>query len=106
MKMSLAAVLLSALAPASMRAAAAPASSAGPIDPQRLSTTVRALSDVSVSGDSKGELQDELASDAVAEGRRFIPDAEPAAEHFYRSDHFSFSKRGTPALSIKSGTLQ
>ena len=59
--------------------------------------------DVSVSGDSKGELQDMLAADAEKEGRRFTPDAEPEAGHFYRSDHFSFSKRGVPALSIESG---
>jgi Zn-dependent M28 family amino/carboxypeptidase len=59
--------------------------------------------DVSVSGDSKGELQDMLAADAVKQGRSFTPDAEPAAGHFFRSDHFSFSKRGVPALSVESG---
>ena len=59
--------------------------------------------DVSVSGDSKGELQDMLAAMAVKQGRRFTPDAEPQAGHFYRSDHFGFSKRGVPALSLESG---
>jgi Zn-dependent M28 family amino/carboxypeptidase len=59
--------------------------------------------DVSVSGDSKGELQDELAADAVKQGRYFTADAEPQAGHFFRSDHFSFSKRGVPALSVESG---
>jgi Zn-dependent M28 family amino/carboxypeptidase len=60
--------------------------------------------DVSVSGDSGGELQDLFAADAARQGRRFTPDAEPEAGHFYRSDHFPFSKRGVPALSIESGT--
>ena len=59
--------------------------------------------DISVSGDSKGELQDMLAAAAAREGRRFTPDQEPGAGHFYRSDHFPMSKRGVPALSIESG---
>jgi Zn-dependent M28 family amino/carboxypeptidase len=62
-----------------------------------------AAKDVSVSGDSKGELQDMLAADAGKEGRYFTPDSEPQAGHFFRSDHFSFSKRGVPALSVESG---
>jgi Zn-dependent M28 family amino/carboxypeptidase len=59
--------------------------------------------DISVSGDSKGELQDLLVALAQKQGRRFTPDAEPAAGHFFRSDHFPFAKRGVPALSIESG---
>ena len=59
--------------------------------------------DVSVSGDSKGELQDMLAAQAVSEGRSFTPDPDPSAGHFFRSDHFGFAKRGVPALSIESG---
>ncbi len=59
--------------------------------------------DVSVSGDSKGELQDMLIALTQKEGRYFSPDAEPQAGHFFRSDHFSFAKRGVPALSIESG---
>ena len=58
---------------------------------------------ISVSGDSKGELQDLLAAEAVKEGRRFTPDQEPGAGHFFRSDHFPMAKRGVPALSIESG---
>lgn len=59
--------------------------------------------DISVSGDSKGELQDMLVADAQKQGRRFTPDEAPAAGHFFRSDHFPFAKRGVPALSIESG---
>jgi Zn-dependent M28 family amino/carboxypeptidase len=59
--------------------------------------------DISVSGDSKGELQDLLIAVAKTEGRYFTADADPQAGHFFRSDHFSFAKRGVPALSIQSG---
>ena len=59
--------------------------------------------DLSVSGDSKGELQDMLADAAAKEGRRLTPDANPGAGSFFRSDHFPMSKRGVPALSIESG---
>jgi Zn-dependent M28 family amino/carboxypeptidase len=53
-----------------------------------------------VSGDSKGERQDMLAADAAKQGRYFTPEAKPQAGHFFRSDHFSFFKRGVPALSV------
>ena len=33
----------------------------------------------------------------------FAPDPHPEAGHFFRSDHFSFAKRGVPALSFGSG---
>jgi Zn-dependent M28 family amino/carboxypeptidase len=59
--------------------------------------------DISVSGDSKGELQDLLVALAEKQGRSFTPDPEPQAGHFFRSDHFPFAKRGVPALSIESG---
>jgi Zn-dependent M28 family amino/carboxypeptidase len=59
--------------------------------------------DISVSGDSKGELQDLLIALAQKQGRSFTPDPEPQAGHFFRSDHFPFAKRGVPALSIESG---
>jgi hypothetical protein len=59
--------------------------------------------DISVSGDSKGELQDLLVALAQKQGRYFTPDPDPEAGHFFRSDHFPFAKRGVPALSIESG---
>jgi Zn-dependent M28 family amino/carboxypeptidase len=59
--------------------------------------------DISVSGDSKGELQDLLVALARKQGRSFTPDPDPEAGHFFRSDHFPFAKRGVPALSIESG---
>jgi Zn-dependent M28 family amino/carboxypeptidase len=59
--------------------------------------------DVSVSGEGKVALQDELGAAAKAQGRRLSPDPEPEAGHFFRSDHFSFAKLGAPAISIESG---
>ena len=33
----------------------------------------------------------------------YSPDPKPEAGHFFRSDHFSFAKRGVPAISFGSG---
>ena len=47
---------------------------------------------------------DELVADAAREqGRAVKPDPEPEQGHFYRSDHFSFSKEGVPAFDPDSG---
>jgi Zn-dependent M28 family amino/carboxypeptidase len=59
--------------------------------------------DVSVSGDGKLTLQEDLAAAAQKQGRRFSPDSQPEAGLFYRSDHFPFAKAGVPAISLKSG---
>jgi Zn-dependent M28 family amino/carboxypeptidase len=59
--------------------------------------------DISTSGDVGLTLQDDLIAVAKAHGRTFTPDARPEAGSFYRSDHFSFAKRGVPALSFGSG---
>ncbi len=32
-----------------------------------------------------------------------VPDAQPAAGHYYRSDHFSFARVGVPSFSIDEG---
>ena len=54
-----------------------------------------------------GNAQLDLLGDLIAEGKRedlyFSPDPEPAAGHFYRSDHFSFAKVGVPAISVEEG---
>jgi Zn-dependent M28 family amino/carboxypeptidase len=33
----------------------------------------------------------------------YTPDSHPEAGYFFRSDHFSFAKRGVPAVSFGSG---
>jgi uncharacterized protein (DUF1684 family) len=47
---------------------------------------------------------DDYTRDAVREqGRVIRPDAEPEKGYYYRSDHFSFAKRGVPALNPDEG---
>ena len=59
--------------------------------------------DYTTSGDGKVSLQDDLVAALKARGRVFTPDPNPAAGHFFRSDHFPFAKRGVPAISVGSG---
>jgi Zn-dependent M28 family amino/carboxypeptidase len=44
-----------------------------------------------------------LERQASAQGRRVVPDPEPEKGFYFRSDHFSFVKRGVPALYAESG---
>lgn len=55
------------------------------------------------SGSAQSDLQDDLIKDGVAFNLTYTPDPTPEAGHFFRSDHFSFAKRGVPALSFESG---
>jgi Zn-dependent M28 family amino/carboxypeptidase len=49
---------------------------------------------------------EDILRDVVAEqGRTVIPDPEPQKGHYFRSDQFSFVKRGVPALYTKSVTV-
>jgi Zn-dependent M28 family amino/carboxypeptidase len=57
----------------------------------------------SISGSAKLGLLDSLIVDAKKYGMSYTPDAKPEAGGFFRSDHFSFAKRGVPALSFESG---
>ena len=59
--------------------------------------------DFSMSGSAKLGLLDDLIAQGKTEALAFTPDADPAAGHFFRSDHFSFAKRGVPAISVESG---
>ena len=59
--------------------------------------------DFSMAGSAKLELLDLLVADAKAWDRHYSPDPKPEAGSFFRSDHFSFAKRGVPAVSFDSG---
>jgi len=59
--------------------------------------------DVTISGDGKVTLQDDLAAAARAQGRTFSADPHPEQGHFFRSDHFPFAKVGVPAISFHPG---
>jgi Zn-dependent M28 family amino/carboxypeptidase len=59
--------------------------------------------DFSISGTAKLELLDRMTALARQWNRSYSPDPKTEAGYFYRSDHFSFAKRGVPAISFKSG---
>jgi Zn-dependent M28 family amino/carboxypeptidase len=55
------------------------------------------------SGDAPLTLQDMLVEEGRKLGRSYSSDTHPEAGYFFRSDHFSFAKRGVPAISFGSG---
>ena len=59
--------------------------------------------DVTVVGGGKSELDAVLARALLEEGRVQTPDPTPEKGYYYRSDHFSFAKRGVPMLYVDSG---
>lgn len=59
--------------------------------------------DVTVIGGGKSELDAFLADALSAEGRVATPDPNPEKGYYYRSDHFSFAKRGVPMFYVDSG---
>ncbi len=56
-----------------------------------------------ISGTAKLGLLDDLVKVARQFGETYSPDPHPEAGYFFRSDHFSFAKRGVPAISFGSG---
>jgi Zn-dependent M28 family amino/carboxypeptidase len=59
--------------------------------------------DFSISGVAKLDLLDKLTSEGAKFNRTYSPDPHVEAGYFYRSDHFSFAKRGVPAISYRGG---
>jgi Zn-dependent M28 family amino/carboxypeptidase len=59
--------------------------------------------DMIVIGSGNTTLEDILAEEAAAAGRKLTPDMEPEKGRFYRSDHFELGKVGVPALYPKTG---
>jgi len=58
---------------------------------------------VAVPGSGQTTLEDLLAEIVHAQGRTMIGDERPEAGSYYRSDHFSFAKRGVPAITFRGG---
>ncbi|MCB0495596.1 MAG: M28 family peptidase [Cyclobacteriaceae bacterium] len=56
------------------------------------------MKDLTIVGYGQSTLDDMAEKLAKEQGRYIIPDPEPGAGHFFRSDHFSFAKVGIPAL--------
>ncbi len=61
------------------------------------------MNDITVIGLGQSELDDYLAEAAKTQGRYLRPDPEPEKGIYFRSDHFSFAKKGVPALYTKMG---
>jgi Zn-dependent M28 family amino/carboxypeptidase len=59
--------------------------------------------DFTISGTAKLGLLDDLIAAGKAFGMTYTPDSHPEAGYFFRSDHFSFAKRGVPAVSFGGG---
>jgi Zn-dependent M28 family amino/carboxypeptidase len=59
--------------------------------------------DFTISGSAKLGLLDMLVAEGAKQGRHYSPDSKPEAGSFYRSDHFSFAKKGVPAVSYDQG---
>jgi Zn-dependent M28 family amino/carboxypeptidase len=59
--------------------------------------------DVKVIGGGKSELDAVLQDAVAAEGRYMTPDSSPEKGYYYRSDHFSFAKRGVPMFYVEAG---
>ena len=56
------------------------------------------MKDLTIVGYGQSDLDDMATKLAENQGRYIIPDPEPGAGHFFRSDHFNFAKVGIPAL--------
>jgi Zn-dependent M28 family amino/carboxypeptidase len=59
--------------------------------------------DFMTAGDAPLTLMDSLIEVGRERKRSHSPDSRPQAGLFFRSDHFSFAKRGVPAISFKGG---
>ena len=59
---------------------------------------------VSVVGMGKSEMETYLEKAAQRQGRYLTQEEHPAGGYYYRSDHFSFAKKGVPALYAKGGS--
>jgi Zn-dependent M28 family amino/carboxypeptidase len=59
---------------------------------------------IQVIGPGQTTLEDVLADVAKAEGRTVVGDEHPGSGGYYRSDHFSFARRGVPAIYVRGGS--
>ena len=61
--------------------------------------------EVTVSGAERTTFYPTVESTAKTFGLAIVPDSNPGAGHYYRSDHFSLARVGVPAFSIGPGDL-
>ena len=61
---------------------------------------------IQVIGSGYTALEDVLQQVVAQQGRTIIPDREPEKGYYFRSDQFSFAKKGVPALYTESTTVE
>ncbi len=59
--------------------------------------------DIVAVGYGQSELENYLNEAATKQGRVVVPDPNPSAGYYFRSDHFNFAKVGIPALYTETG---
>ena len=59
--------------------------------------------EVQVAGAERTTFYPEVQKMAKDFGLTIVPDPDPNAGHYYRSDHFSLARVGVPAFSIGEG---
>ena len=59
--------------------------------------------DIIVVGYGASQIEDRLKAILDKEGKYIVPDQNPSAGYFYRSDHISLAKKGVPMLYADSG---
>ena len=62
--------------------------------------------EIQVIGSGYTTLEDILQRIVAQQGRTIIPDREPEKGYYFRSDQFSFAKKGVPALYTESATVE
>jgi Zn-dependent M28 family amino/carboxypeptidase len=60
-------------------------------------------SDVTLMGEERSELGPNARARVEEFGLTLLPDPEPAAGMYFRSDHFPFARAGVPAINFKHG---
>lgn len=60
--------------------------------------------EVNVTGAERTNFYPTVESTARQFGLTIVPDVQPGAGHYYRSDHFSFARYGVPAFSVDEGS--
>lgn len=58
---------------------------------------------MSVTGYGQSDLDERVRPLVEAQGRRLLPDGNPAAGTYFRSDHFPLAKRGVPMAYMRGG---
>jgi Zn-dependent M28 family amino/carboxypeptidase len=59
---------------------------------------------IQVIGPGQTTMEDVLTDIAKTEGRTVVGDEHPGSGGYYRSDHFSFARRGVPAIYLRGGS--